>query len=214
MAKKNFYAVRRGLTPGIYKTWPECKTQTDGFPGAEYKGFETEAEAIEYLNGTNTSLPISETKSNYQPNIPVSTDNDTVTAYVDGSFDKNTKRYSYGCILFYKNKKLTSSKAYDDETMASMQNVAGEITGALAVMEWCIKNNLKTLHLYYDYEGIEKWCTGAWKTKNPNTIKYKEKYNRYITENKLTVIFHKVKSHSGNKYNEEVDKLAKQALGL
>ena len=39
MAKKNFYAVRVGKVPGIYKTWPECQANTSGFPGAVFKGF-------------------------------------------------------------------------------------------------------------------------------------------------------------------------------
>lgn len=25
-----FYAVRKGRTPGIYYSWPECQQQTDG----------------------------------------------------------------------------------------------------------------------------------------------------------------------------------------
>ena len=44
MAK--FYAVRKGLTPGIYKTWDECKAQVSGFPGTEYKSFPNEKDAF------------------------------------------------------------------------------------------------------------------------------------------------------------------------
>ncbi|HHQ8780133.1 TPA: RNase H family protein, partial [Clostridioides difficile] len=33
-------------------------------------------------------------------------------------------------------------------------------------------------------------------------------------KNKLNVKFTKVKAHSGNKYNEEADKLAKKAIGV
>ena len=39
MAKKKYYAVKRGKTPGIYLTWEDCKNQTEGFSGAVYKGF-------------------------------------------------------------------------------------------------------------------------------------------------------------------------------
>ena len=47
MAKKknNFYAVKQGKNPGIYKTWDECKAQVEGFSGALYKGFSTRKEA-------------------------------------------------------------------------------------------------------------------------------------------------------------------------
>ena len=53
MAKKknNFYAVKQGKNPGIYKTWDECKAQVEGFSGALYKGFSTRKEAEIYLSG-------------------------------------------------------------------------------------------------------------------------------------------------------------------
>ena len=46
---KKYYAVRVGAEPGIYTDWEEAKKQINGFPGQEYKGFETEEEAIKYL---------------------------------------------------------------------------------------------------------------------------------------------------------------------
>ena len=45
MAKKKYYAVKRGKTPGIYLTWEDCRSQISGFSGAVYKGFETLEEA-------------------------------------------------------------------------------------------------------------------------------------------------------------------------
>ena len=33
MAKK-VYAVKKGITTGIFNTWNECKRQVHGFPGA------------------------------------------------------------------------------------------------------------------------------------------------------------------------------------
>lgn len=218
MAKKKIYAVRKGREPGIYKTWDECKKQTDGFPNAEFKGFKTAKEAEEYMN-----IPSIETTTNQTPTgiAPTSEVNEftshspnTVVAYVDGSYDNKTRQYSYGCIILYNGKEYTYSKAYEPDENTSMRNVAGEITGSLVAMKWCIKNNINHLHLYYDYEGIEKWCTGVWKTKNPHTQKYKKIYDNYTAENNLTVTFHKVKGHSGNKYNEKADKLARQALGI
>ncbi len=39
MAKVKYYGVKRGLVPGVYTSWDECKAQVDGFSGAEYKSF-------------------------------------------------------------------------------------------------------------------------------------------------------------------------------
>ena len=33
---QKFYVVRRGYTPGIYRSWPECQRQVLYYPGAEY----------------------------------------------------------------------------------------------------------------------------------------------------------------------------------
>lgn len=46
MAKKRYYAVKVGRTPGIYATWAEAQKQITGYPNAVFKGFATEAEAL------------------------------------------------------------------------------------------------------------------------------------------------------------------------
>ena len=47
MAKKKpkFYVVWRGTKPGIYNTWNAAKRQIDGYSGAQYKSYESKAEA-------------------------------------------------------------------------------------------------------------------------------------------------------------------------
>ena len=45
-----FYAVKKGRTPGIYRTWDAAKEQIDGFSGAEYKSFEQITDATDYLD--------------------------------------------------------------------------------------------------------------------------------------------------------------------
>ena len=52
----SFYAVKKGIEPGIYPSWEECAKQIEGFSGAEYKKFKTEAEATDYMNTKTLSL--------------------------------------------------------------------------------------------------------------------------------------------------------------
>lgn len=66
--------------------------------------------------------------------------------------------------------------------------------------------------LYFDYEGIEKWCIGVWKINKEGIIVYKNFYDSI--KNKFNVKFIKVKVYFGNKYNEEVDKLVKKVIGV
>ena len=44
-SKKKYYVVWRGLSPGIYNSWEECKKQVMGYDGAQYKSFTDEDEA-------------------------------------------------------------------------------------------------------------------------------------------------------------------------
>lgn len=45
MAKTKYYVVWKGRKRGIFPTWAECEKQVKGFVGAEFKAFETAAEA-------------------------------------------------------------------------------------------------------------------------------------------------------------------------
>lgn len=47
MAKSKFYVVWKGLNPGIYDNWAECKAQVDGQEAPKYKAFDTREEAAQ-----------------------------------------------------------------------------------------------------------------------------------------------------------------------
>ena len=63
MAKKKYYVVWKGYSPGIYSNWEECKAQVFGYEKAKYKSFSSFEEAKEafaenpwkYLNSKKTS---------------------------------------------------------------------------------------------------------------------------------------------------------------
>lgn len=194
-----FYAVKNGRVPGVYKTWDECKKQTSGYSGAAFKSFPTEEEAKAFVLGTLYDTVDEGAVSE-------------VYAYVDGSFLKEKSMFSFGAVIFHNGEEKHFSKAFDDPELVSMRNVAGEIKGAEFVMRYCLDNGISSVDIYYDYAGIEKWCTGEWQTNKSGTIKYAAFYKE--ASKKLTVRFVKVKGHSGVKYNELADKLAKSALGI
>jgi len=88
MAKKKFYAVRVGRKPGVYLTWDDCKKQTDGYGGAQYKSFPTRAEADDFVAGkASTAKPkrtTTRTASTAMTTGPVD-----ITVYTDGG-NRNT----------------------------------------------------------------------------------------------------------------------------
>ncbi len=215
---KKFYAVRKGRKTGIFTTWDECKSQVHGFPCAEYKSFLTLEDAKAFMQlgmeGEN-QLPFEDEKDEKKSSsesLPKTTAEPELVAYVDGSFDQSTKQFSYGMVILENGEEKTFYKKFSDPSLASMRNVAGEIMGARAAMEYAIANNKKRLVIYHDYEGIAKWPLGLWKANKEGTIAYKAYYDEAKT--KVSIRFQKVTGHSGDKYNDYADQLAKQALGL
>ncbi|WP_446897814.1 ribonuclease H1 domain-containing protein [Clostridium sp. LBM24168] len=197
--KNKFYAVRKGRKTGIYTTWNECKQYVAGYSGAEYKSFTDKKEAEAYLNR--------QIYHNCQNKLESSCTETEAVAYVDGSFNRETKEFSYGAVIFWKGREYHFSDRFNDSELAEMHNVAGELKGSERAMEFALKNKIDKLTIYHDYEGIAKWCTGEWKTKKEGTKAYKSFYEN-IRQN-IDIEFVKVKGHSGDKYNELADKLAK-----
>lgn len=197
MAKK-YYAVKHGKTTGIFTSWDECKEAVDGVANAKYKGFSTLEDAEAYLNDEAPK--------------PIEVKDGCAVAYVDGSYKADTEEFSYGAILFLNGEEIEFSGADYNPDVKDMRNVAGELKGAMVMMNYCIKNNIPALEIHHDYEGIAKWARGEWKTNKPGTKMYKEYYDRI--SNKLDVTFVKVKGHSGDINNDRADKLAKKALGI
>ena len=218
MAKK-YYAVRAGRKTGIFETWDECKKSVDGYSGAVFKSFKTKDEALAFLgieSSSNSGIPIdvdgSIASDSSCADGCIASDSSCATAYVDGSYNIATKEFGYGVVMFHNGEELHMSKSFSDAEMASMRNVAGEIFGSMAAMEYALNHGITNLSIYYDYMGISKWCTGEWKANKKGTIAYRDYYNKIKA--KVNVQFEKVKGHSGDKYNDMADMLAKKACGV
>lgn len=195
-----FYGVKLGKNPGIYNTWSECKAEVTGFKGAKYKKFPTYEEALDFV----------EDKGDFKRPEEDNLKENEMMAYVDGSFCLKTWTYSYGVVEITNTGIRTHNGREDDKELAQMRNVSGEIKGAMVAMEIALEKGKDILYLYFDYEGIEQWARGNWKTNKQGTIDYKAYYDSI--KKQLKVVFIKVRAHSGVEYNELADKLAKEAL--
>lgn len=205
MAKVKYYAVRVGKVPGVYESWEECKKNIDGFSNAEYKSFGKKEDAIAYLN-VDIQSNNKETKIEEEVR-----DVETIIAYVDGSYSEEKKRYSFGCILITPSGDiLRNSGSGDDPKAISTRNVAGELLGAMYAVKKATELGYKKIVIRHDYTGIAKWYSGEWRAKDDIAKMYLNYLNKFT--NKIEIVFEKVLAHSGDKYNEEADKLAKKEL--
>lgn len=217
MATK-YYAVRKGIKPGIYESWGEAEPQVKGFSGAEYKSFKTLSEADIYMLQAGKELPSvpqSMEAVNNQIKLEISElDDNSVLAFVDGSFSPKTadgkEKYSYGVILLTKNSENRLYKSFVDKDGLESRNVSGEIAGAKAAITWAIEQQKTRIKIFYDYEGIEKWASGDWKANKKLTIEYVSFINE--SRNQIEIDFQHTPGHSGITYNEQADALAKAAL--
>lgn len=200
MAKSSFYGVKVGKNPGIYTSWADCEAQIKGFPNAQYKKFNTQAEAEAFVAGTEVSKPTN-------VDLP-----DGPYAFVDGSFNPETKVFGFGGFVVVDNKRYDVMGCGTNEDMASMRNVAGEICGSIAAVQKAEELGLKELTILYDYKGIEQWATGGWKTNNQWTKAYSSFMNS--GDRKANVVFQKVEAHTGIEGNEIADVMAKTAVGI
>lgn len=224
MAKKKFYAVKQGRKTGMFITWDDCKKQVMGYPGAIYKSFGTREEAEAYLgvtgaqtgqkNGTvdATERTAGITRSVSSGNNKSENTENAVEIYVDGSYHAATKEFSYGMVVLVDGKEEKFSQKMTDPELAQMRNVAGEIKGSEAAMQYALDHKIPSIIIYHDYQGIASWCNGDWKANKPGTIAYRDFYRE--ASRKIKIQFRKVKGHSNDKYNDMVDQLAKEALGI
>lgn len=135
-----------------------------------------------------------------------------ISAYVDGSYDVSTGRYSGAAVILLGDNDIVElSKACKDDS-SKLRNVAGELLGAELAIEYCKERGISKLAIHHDYEGVGAWADDVWKAKLPET----KAYRNYVFDSRevLDIKFIKVKGHSGNEYNDRADYLASKALSI
>ena len=90
-----------------------------------------------------------------------------------------------------------------------MRNVAGEIAAVQHAVEKakmlkCANSHLSRLFRHFS------WVSGDWQAKN----KFTQAYVAFMRAHQGLYEFKKVAGHSGDRFNDYVDRLAKEALGI
>ena len=221
MAKKSFYAVRKGRSTGVFNSWAECQKVISGFSGAEYKGFGTEEEALSWLNGNTILSPdkiyksgdayittYSQSVSSVGLLIPVIKDRGTVNIYTDGSFKDGI--VSIGVYIESVDKEFSFYGNVACGKYATSRNVAGELLAVLAGVELAKDLGFSVFNIIYDYQGVGSWYSGEWNCNGELQAKYVSLLCNFREQNGLVYNFIKIKGHSNVVGNKHADTLAKR----
>lgn len=148
-----------------------------------------------------------------------------VHLYVDGSYNEDHKIAAGALIVvdpvtqqvLDKESKIVTTQGVENLTKRRLieealagRNIAGEIEGVKLALKYAPKHGYKHITIYHDYAGLAHWATGNWKANQPYTKAYAEAVQTISKSIKIDFI--KVKSHSGNTFNNSADALASQAI--
>lgn len=133
--------------------------------------------------------------------------------YCDGSYLPKYPKYSgWGYYILDDDDVLH----YDcGKVECESRNIDGECHAVVSALKHIYRNyeDVKNISVYYDYIGIQKWADGEWKTNKNVSINYKKNIDKIKKRlNNTNIIWIKVKSHSGNTWNDAVDLLCKKGL--
>jgi ribonuclease HI len=131
------------------------------------------------------------------------------TAYADGTFVNGT--IGYGVVIIKDGVVAHEIAGFleDDEELRETRNIAGELAAARETLLWCQENGIQAVTICHDYEGAAKWATGEWKAKQALS----REYAAFVKECGIAVTWRKVRGHTGERWNERADELARQGAG-
>lgn len=195
MAKKNFYAIKN--TGEIYTSWPECQTDLKQVKSPVFKGFATKEEALAFINDQEDDLLPRE------------------SIFVDGSFNAKKQLVGGSFVVVKDNQSIHEHKFCNaDDEIIALHNVGGELLATGYALQYAVKSGMEEVTICHDYQGIASWADGSWQAKKDVTKRYANFVKKLVKENDLTVKFKKISAHTGVKFNERADQLAKEACGI
>lgn len=199
--KGKCYVVVRGRKPGIYKNYELAREQTDGYSSAYMKKFNTLEKAKEYIN---ENKELSDLKY-----IDFVNDEKILKIYTDGSYCEATKKYGAAFVVIENDKEIYRY-SYAERDITGKKNISGELVAAMRALEWVfITEYSDDIEINHDLSFIKDICTNKINPKIDYGKILKQLYNMCIKDG-ISVNFNEIESHSGNYWNNFVDKLAKK----
>ncbi|WP_299025065.1 ribonuclease H family protein [uncultured Thermanaerothrix sp.] len=92
--RQQFYAVWQGRERGVFDSWEACKAQVEGFPGAQYMGFDTREAAERALQRPYLEVLAERQRPPRQSYSPAPSQG----YCVDAAYDTARQRLEYRCV--------------------------------------------------------------------------------------------------------------------
>lgn len=145
-----------------------------------------------------------------------------IDVYVDGSYSKTEPDVVYGGTVVLQDGEPKFAQRYfcKRDAFTSMNNVGGEVIASmfslgavLSLADKCEEQD-KYVYVYYDYTGVKEALPkpkGSWRNlTSPGLLFYRKTMDELFKKfPNVHVDFVKVKGHSGNRWNDVVDSIAK-----
>ncbi len=208
MAKKKYYAVRKGKQTGIFDQWfgPNgAQAQVTGYPGAAFKSFPTRAEAEQFLHPTAK-----------EDTAEAAIDNEHTTVFTDGGAVGNPGPGGYGVVILFPDGK--SSELCGGFKWTTNNRM--ELMGCLTALEALTGEASIVLHSDSRYlvDAVNKgwvyaWQKRGWKKANGEPALNIDLWKRLLKLlDERNVVLKWVKGHAGNVWNERCDQLVHEAI--
>lgn len=149
MAKQKYYVVWKGRQTGIFRSWAACAASVSGYPGAEYKAFESEPAARAAFQGAYEAVkgkPASLRQWLFAPQPPL-----IPSICVDAACSGAPGPLEYRGVDTESGRELFRQGPFDDGT-----NNVGEFLSIVHALAWLQARSL-SMPLYSDSENAIAW---------------------------------------------------------
>ncbi|MFZ4929770.1 viroplasmin family protein [Chryseobacterium sp. Mn2064] len=201
MGKQKFYVVWKGHKTGVFDSWEECKEQTNGFPNAEFKSFQTRELAEKAFNSDSkefVGIKIFEPTLSKEE-LALIGDPIEESISVDGACNVVTGIVEYQGVDTKTKKVLFKQGPFEGGT-----NNIGEFLAIVHGLAYCKKKNIN-IPIYSDSKNAMSWV----KNKKVRTSQEKNDKNTELFD----LIDRAVKWLENNEYSNKILKWETKAWG-
>ncbi len=138
-----------------------------------------------------------------------------VTIYTDGACSGNPGKGGWGALLMFGDARREIS-GFSPSTTNNRMELMAAIKALEALKEPCdvdLYSDSSYLVNAVNQQWLKKWTVNSWKTSAKKPVENIDLWKKILELIRLhNVVFHKVKGHSDNEYNNRCDYLARQAI--